>query len=281
MNDYNIKQIDEIAPGIKRVTHRGKRYYTCTYPDIGEVRHESVTTIISRGVPKPWLAPWGYKAIATAITDMATDDPEYLIKRLTEDREDSINWVKKLPYRPKTKAAKLGTLVHRAAEHYMLGKPQVLLPPEAEPYMASFRQFIEDRKPELVVSEAPLFNKTRLYAGTLDAILKIEGEDILVDYKTGVVAAEVGLQLSAYRFAEYAYLKAPDGTLHDMPEVERSFVLRLQPDGYEWLPVETSQRVYDAFLFAREVGRFQLDIGPQVVADPVPAGTPMGMVDKI
>ena len=104
-----------------------------------------------------------------------------------------------------------GTDVHKAAEQLALGViPEV--EPEIEPYVEQYRRFLEDFQPEFVMAEAPVYSKTYGFAGTLDAVAKIDGKQVVVDMKTTAHGpnsgksrppfAEVALQLTLYRRAE-------------------------------------------------------------------------------
>lgn len=99
------------------------------------------------------------------------------------------------------------------------------------------------------------------------------GPVLIGDYKTGKgprrggVYAEVGLQGAAYRNSEF--IAGPEGTEFPMPEVDGAIAIHLQPGWCELVPVETGDDIYTAFLYAREVARFQLDIAGTVVHQPV------------
>ena len=66
----------------------------------------------------------------------------------------------------------------------------------------------------------------------------------------------------------------PDGSEHELPRVDGAAVLHLRPDGYALRPVRIDEDVFRAFLFVREVFRFQEDIAKTCVSEPLlsPAG---------
>lgn len=258
--------VETITPTLTRHTPRfGDRYYTWDTPD-GLIKLPSVTVYINGGIPKPWLGRWVAKTIAEKMTAMA-DEPDYLLRRLQDD--DAERWIKGLPYADREKAADLGSLVHRIAEKWSLNEPyEHLLTDEAAPYIDSFQRFWKDFTPTLLASEAPVLNVTRLYAGTLDAILQIGPYKLLVDYKTGKgIYNETALQLAAYRNAEYVYL--PDHGVVKMPQVDGACVLHLTPHSYEFIPFDTREKVWRSFLYAREVYRWDRDIASTVQAEPI------------
>ena len=162
-----------------------------------------------------------------------------------------------------------GNRVLRGIREQQLDKPMPKVPEQVEPYLTSFRRFVEDFSPKYEAAEASVFNRKERYAGTLDAIVGLrlpQGEPgrYVLDAKSGKgVYPEVGLQLAAYRYAEF--IGAPDGSEQPMPETDGGLALHLTPDGYKLIEVDTSEQVYASFLYAREVYRFQLEISKTVL----------------
>ena len=71
----------------------------------------------------------------------------------------------------------------------------------AEEYegILSFKAFCDEVKPEILATEQTVFNKEFMYAGTLDAIMKIKDKIWLVDYKTSSkIHLSHRAQLSSY-----------------------------------------------------------------------------------
>lgn len=230
----------------------GKRWY-----DWRGERYWSVTTIISQGVPKPALLPWGIKMVAEGAADLADQLPALV----AHDRDAAIKMLKALPWSKKERAANLGTLIHAAIEAHRLGKPVPAPPADVAPYMTGFERFLADFEPEYVATEAPVFSRTQKYAGTLDAIVRMrlpltEAPGLYVlDAKSGKgVYPEVGLQLAAYRHAEFIGL--PDGSEEPMPPTDGALALHLTDRGYRLIDVRADRDVFQAFLYAREVFRF-------------------------
>ena len=217
----------------------------------------SVTTIIGGGVPKPALLPWGIKMVAEGAVEFADQLPAMILA----DRDGAVRFLKGLPYAKRDKAADLGTLVHEAAEAHALGKPMPPVSDEVRPYMTAFERFLADFKPEILATEASVYNRTEHYAGTLDLIIRLTlpGHELpgnyLTDSKSGKgVYPEVGLQLAAYRNAEFIGL--PDGSEGPMPTVDGALALHLTVNGYRLLEIRCDDEVYRSFLYAREVFRW-------------------------
>lgn len=196
----------------------------------------------------------------------------------------------------------------RAGARLLLDRPQVLpWPEEIAGYRLSFMRFIEDWRPEFLAAEATVFHETQAYAGTLDTIVRLTAGEILarlvddprgtqeaalrtwlrsipadapvvviIDFKSGrAVWPEVSLQLAAYAHA--TFIGAPDGvTRIPMPEVDLGAVLHLRGDGtYQLRLVRIDGQIFQAFCFAREVFRFQIETSKTVLMqDLTPAHAP-------
>ena len=82
-----------------------------------------------------------------------------------------------------------------------------------------------------------------------------DGQRLLCDVKTtrSGVYGETALQLAAYRFAD-RYLDT-DGQPHDMPEVDGCAVIWVRSDGYDLIPVHTSEQVLTEFRHVAVVAR--------------------------
>lgn len=264
-------------PANTRQTTRGRVYED---PRTGETAW-SVTTIIDAGVPKKALMYWAANEVAeaavanhrivTAMVDavriLRSDDKR--LKGIVSDPdavEGAIKWLKDAPWRKKERRANIGTAVHAWIEAHTLGRP---IDPEQDPaiapYVPGWLDFLERYRPEFLATEMSVWNLTESYAGTLDWIARIQtlaGPRIVIgDAKSGKdVYADVALQLNAYARAEYAVLR--DGTRAPLPgPIDGAVVLHLRDDGTARLvPVELSERVFKAFLYAREVMRWAEDI---------------------
>lgn len=213
------------------------------------------------------------------------------------DREGAIKWLKDSRFQRSGAAAARGTDVHQAAEQLALGAvPDVA--PEIEPYVEQYRRFLEDFEPEFLLAEAPVYNLTRGYAGTLDAVARIDGRTVVCDVKTtphGPDAKtdagrpksrppypEVALQLTLYRNAELVGLLAdrreinyrryyafdPDSHTEPMPATEGGVCVVVSPEDYLVVPVDTSERIWKACLHMLAMARFQTETSQVVFGPP-------------
>lgn len=218
-----------------------------------------------------------------------------LDKLTTEDL--ALRWLKGAPIRTRDEAAAIGVDVHQEAEDEALqlinASGEALIdgstlpdwPDHLLPWMRGFRAFLEDWHPIYRATEITVVNRAQLYAGTLDAIVDVEiapgvWRHPVVDTKSGTnVWPTVGMQLAAYARADF--LCSPDGVTEiPMPKIDSGYVLhvnpRLKPRGYQFRPVRIDQRVFDGFLFAREVFRFNKQEGKTVIG---PALQPFARVE--
>ena len=242
------------------------QYGQRTYERRGE-KLWSATTIISGGVPSQrWLVPWAKKYTA----EYAVDHLGALTELVKVDRQGAVDWLKGAAYRERDRAADIGTAVHAAIEAYIVGKPMPKPAPPVAGRVTAFHQFLTDHQPEYLASEAPVFNLTQKYAGTLDGIVTLNssttlgGRTFVLDAKAGTaVYPEVALQLAAYSRAELIGL--PDGSETPMLPVDGGCALHLTDTGYSLIEVDIGEPVWRAFLYAREVFRWCESLSKEVL----------------
>lgn len=241
----------------------GKRFY-----DWKGERFWSVTTILGGGVPKPALMPWGIKMVAEGAVEAVRSGA--LVPMVEQDPDAAVQFLKGLPWAKRDRAANLGTEIHAAIEILAQGKPWPDWPLPIRPHMERFREWADQAQPEWLASEATVYSRTQAYAGTLDFIARIDGAVLLGDVKTGkAIYPETALQLSAYRHAEFMGL--PDGSEQPMPAVDGAIALHLTDTACEQVAVRADDEVFRAFLFAREVFRWQEETSKRVIGEAVMA----------
>lgn len=253
------------GPKLARSTTKGRTYQ---HPVTGETAW-SVTTIMDAGLPKPALVGWAARMVAEyAVANRARLDALLGGVRLVRDGDDrlvvsdpnavdaAVDWLKGAPYRDKDRKANIGTAIHARIEARILGTPMPEPADELRPRLAHFEAFERAFKPEWLMSEATVWNRTESYAGTLDWIARIGRTVVLGDTKSGKdVYPEVAIQLAAYQRAEFVLL--PDGTEEPMPETQGACVLHLTDDGYRLVPVHVTDDTYRTFLHCREMFRWK------------------------
>ncbi len=209
-------------------------------------RYVTVTTVL-RALAKPALVPWAAKEAAKAIFN----DPY----GITSEKE-AVSAI----YKTRDRAGDRGRAVHEYAQWVGEGKPKGPAPLHAAVgYRNAVDSFFATMNPEVLFTEANVYNDTHGYAGTADLIAKIsEDKTWLIDFKTGkAVYPETGLQLAAYANAEFILNDgAPTGHRNEnLPEIDAAAAVLLKPDGhFEWHPMQGD---FEAFLSLKKVWEWQ------------------------
>jgi len=104
------------------------------------------------------------------------------------------------------RAADFGTAVHACAELFDQGElDEDSVLPEWRPYLDAYKKWLDDVQPQ--IAEIEWRRGCARYAGTIDRVAEINGENWIVDLKTtSTIHPHVGVQLAAYvALAEPAY----------------------------------------------------------------------------
>lgn len=247
---------------IKFVTRDDHRLYV--HPQTNEFIPGVTSTIDN--LPKPFLKAWGQKLVAEA----AVAKHEQVGRLAAVDPDAAIDWLKKAPNRFTAHAAKVGKIAHGYFEELALGNTLGKIDPELQPFVDHFKDYLDTMQPEFLLLEEGIWSEEHDYAGTFDAVARYNdpsieiynaelGENIPLvgvawqDNKTtrSGVHPEVGLQLAAYRYAEY--ILRPDGTCAKNRPGDFALVLHVRPEGWELIPVQAGKRELDVFLNLRSI----------------------------
>jgi hypothetical protein len=257
----------------------------------------STTTLIDQGLPKEALKWWARNTTAEyAVTNAR------MIAQLVEggNADEALTLVKAAMGKTRRAAAFRGSQLHKAAEMLAYGEPLGDEFRGIEPYVDQYRRFLNDHRPIYKLAEAPVYNATERYAGTLDSIVELPAypnRDLLMDAKTSDKPRdteggkppypEIALQLVAYAHAEWVdprpgsarmgnwqgrrYYVVDDfgHPLLPMPKVEGALALAIFPDNYTLQPVVIDETVWQAFLHVREVARWALVTSHNVLGKPI------------
>lgn len=258
---------------------RGMRVYKWPPQPPHELEVVGVTSIISNGVPKPFLEGWAAKRTA----ECAVDDHDLVTAMLAKKNGErmAIDHLKGARYRDRDTKANRGTIVHAAVESYLDGKPmskddleerlqEARVPRPlwkgAAGMVAGAMEFLFEQEPEVLRSEATVYSRAHTYAGTTDLLVKMRigrsRRHVIVDFKTSkAIYDETSLQLCAYSRADFIGLN--DGTEIPMPDdVRDGIAVRLMPSGkYEAVAFALTDELYDVFVAARTVA-----LGKEVIA---------------
>lgn len=254
----------------------------------------SVTSLAGEGYPKPALIGWAARVVA----ERAIDRRATLDTMLKEGgRDEAVKFLTDARWEKSGTAAKRGTELHAHAERLALGLPDETITPEVIPYVEQYRRFLDEHAPTFLMAEAPVYNLTLGYAGTLDAIVELDGVDgaFVLDAKTSDKPADanstppypdIALQLVAYARAELVgvspadqryfngrryYVYDPALEYVPVPETVGGLALAVFPDRYTLTPVRLDDEVWDSFLAVVDVARFALDVSKRVLGPPITA----------
>jgi hypothetical protein len=260
------------APKMASTTTGGRSYKdtlpscpvldTLGYDHQPDVAYPSVTTVLKEGLPKKVVATIGDRPIdildrwsARVAAEYAVDNVDEWTALLEEEngRDKAVKQIKTAPDRTRDVAAKRGEDVHDIVERLAAGQLVPTVAEDLEPWIKSARQFVAEFRPKVIWSETTVFNRQFGYAGTLDLIADFPtyGRRV-VDYKTGNdIYGDVGVQLAAYRYADYGIVDDARRMLPD--DIEGGLVVHLTDQGYTVVPVECGLNQLDTFVGAMVV----------------------------
>ena len=250
-------------PTIDTVKKSGTRFYVD--PNDADNRLPGVTSILNM-LPKPFLQYWRAKIVA----ECAADNLEIVTSMMLKgEREAAIDYLKKSPQRSTGNSATIGTDVHNLCERIARGEDVGRVHPDHRPYLVGFESFIKDFEPEFLFVEETVWSDTHKYAGSFDAIVKIDGETICTDVKTtrSGVHSEVALQLSAYSNADH--ILKPDGSTVPIPTIDSCAVIHLRPERAQLVPVSNDPSLFDTFKSLRTVWEWDQGMSKRAVGKPV------------
>jgi hypothetical protein len=249
-------------PAVPTLQRQGSRFYV--HP-ARQTKAPSVTSIVGC-LPKPALKWWAGKVVAQC----AVDDISMILDLLLKGNEQAaVDHLKRAPGRSSGVAAQTGTDVHGLIEDLNKGKDIGRVHPLLEPYIDTYRQFLDDFKPEVLEAECTVWSDEHTYAGTLDAIYKIDNEVVLVDAKTGASGIWPDAALQAVAYARADFILDPDGTERPLPPIESAAALHIRPEGYELIPLRIDADVFEIYKSLLTVATWERELSKTVVGQPV------------
>ena len=227
------------APFTRRNYGRGHGY-----KDANGTKVPGVTTLLSKGLPKPALVNWAARTAA----EYAVDNWDALAAASVSERLEQI---RNAPNANKNAAALRGTKLHDAAQQ-LQEQGVVDVDPEQLPLVESYLAFCTAWDLHAEYVESAVYSVTHGYAGTLDLIATLnDGKRWLLDLKTSKgVYGDMALQQAAYRYAEYL----ADGDDHiRMPQVDAVGIVHVRADGADLVPLTAGKEEFRAFLYVAQV----------------------------
>ncbi|MGW1268188.1 hypothetical protein [Streptomyces sp. NPDC002491] len=253
--------------GVSTIKRGDSRFYID--PDDGDIKVPGVTSV-GNMLPKDFLTFWAAKEAAeAAVTNW--DIVSELVKR---DPKGAVDYLKNAHRRKSKAATDLGSAAHDYFER--LARGEVVhdrhVHMDVKPHVRWFREFLAEIKPRFLYLEETVWSDTHKYAGSFDAIAEVDGEIVVLDWKTSKsVYDSVALQLSAYRYAERIIL-ADTGESVPVPEMVGGAVLHVRPEGWQLVPVKCDRTIYDTFLHLRGVFDWEKEGKKRVVGRPIASG---------
>lgn len=254
------------VPKIRTISRGDSRFYV--HPSSGQ-KAPGVTSVVGM-LPKGFLGPWSAKVTA----EFAVENLGDIVGIAMRDKAAAVDMLKGAPRRFTSAAADVGTDAHDVFERMAGGEAPGRLHPELKVYADHFAAFLDEFQPEFLHLERTVWSDAVDYSGSFDAIMKIAGETVIADWKTtrSGVHAEVAIQLSAYRHADY--IVEPDGSELALPEITGGAVLHVRPEGWQLVPVKCDEEVFAFFRHLREVFRWDREVKETVLGAPLNSSAP-------
>ncbi|MEU1254798.1 hypothetical protein ABZ445_16110 [Streptomyces chartreusis] len=253
--------------GVSTIKRSGNRFYV--NPDDGDIKVPGVTSVVGQ-LPKDFLTFWAAKESAEA----AVSNWDIVSQLVQRDPAGAVDYLKNAHRRKSKAATDLGSAAHdlfeRLARGEVVNDRHVHM--DVKPHVRWFREFLQEMQPEFLYLEETVWSDTHEYAGSFDAIAKVDGETVVLDWKTSAkVYDSVALQLSAYRFADRIIL-ADSGESVDVPEMVGGAVLHVRPEGWQLVPVKCDQEIFAHFLNLRNTFTWETATKKKVVGKPIASG---------
>lgn len=226
----------------RRKNHgKGHSYY------LGERKLDGVTTILSKGLPKPALVQWAANTAAA----LAVDEWDRLAELPPSER---LKVISKAPNAARDAAAVKGTRVHALADKLANGE-EVAVPEDIAGQVEACVRFLDEWDVQTIFTERPVYHDSYLYAGTFDLLALLGDKVWLLDFKTNKSGpfGDTAFQLAAYRHA--THFEHPEGGTASMPKVDECGVVWIRSDGYDLHPYHADSGVFRQFLYIQQCAR--------------------------
>lgn len=253
--------------GVSTLQRGGSRWYVD--PDDGSIKVPGVTSVVGM-TPKEFLTYWNAKIVA----ETAVEHRDTVLELAKKDPMGAVDYLKGAPRRYTKAAADLGSTAHSYFERLARGEEirDRHVHADVKPHVRWFREFLDEMQPEFIHLEETVWSDQHQYAGSFDAIARIGEEVVGLDWKTSKsVYDSVALQLSAYRYSDRIIL-ADTGESVGMPEWDGGAVLHVRPEGWQLVPVECGERVFETFLHLRSVFDWEREGKKRVIGKAVAGG---------
>jgi hypothetical protein len=176
--------------------NEAKHQYSC-----GGEFVPAVTSVLSTTIAKQqFLMPWAVKIGAEWFKDNSEAFSQAEISI-----EDMVNGIKRAYKKKSVGAINIGRAVHEWCEQAILWKlgeaeiPSMPTDEQAVNAINAFRDWVKQNEVEWLAAEQRVYSRTHKYAGTVDAVARVNGEFMVIDFKTSTrIYEEYYLQVAAY-----------------------------------------------------------------------------------
>ncbi|MFJ9408589.1 hypothetical protein [Streptomyces sp. NPDC101393] len=227
-----------------------------------------VTSIIDM-LPKGFLKFWAAKMSA----EFAVENLGAVITLAMKDKNAAVDLIKGASTRFTREAGDFGTQSHNIFEKLARGESPGRMHSEFQLMAGHFKEFLDQAQPEFIHLEQTVWSDTHDFAGSFDAIGTIEGETVILDWKTtrSGIHEEVALQLNAYANADRIIL-SESGESVALPTIDAGAVLHVRPEGWKLVPVKMDPAIFDMFLHLKHVLEWDRGGKRGVIGNPVMYG---------
>lgn len=253
------------SPKVATFSKGSSRYYI--HPTTAD-KVPGVTSVLNM-MPKPFLKPWGEKLVATE----AVEGLKNWLPLAERSPQAAIDYLKTTPKRSTQGAADIGTAAHGIFEALAKGESLGQITPDLQPFADHYADFLAEVQPEFLALEDTVWSEKHAYAGSFDALARIQGRLAWIDNKTtkSGVYPEVALQLSAYANADY--ILTEEGEQHHLPneDTQHGLVVHVRPEGWALYEVPIGPEIFEVFLNLRSIFTWD-SISRSIVGKPVLKG---------
>jgi hypothetical protein len=222
----------------------GNRYYPVNGKELA-----SVTTITGLADKSDALIPWAVNCAVDYINDRVEAEIMRGAEHMVEIPDSALELARTEWRTVRDEAGDIGTQVHDALEAWLNAVEERGIPNDGVKYFApedakatvlfyaAAEKIMELAPFTVLATEQKVVNEDEWYAGRFDALLEVDGETWLIDFKTGAsFYPEWGMQLAAYAEAwvwnEYyrrvgRWIGNKQELAPDKPTIDRIKVLRL------------------------------------------------------
>lgn len=227
------------TPKVSTIRRGGSRFYV--HPETAE-KVPGVTSVVGM-LPKPFLTGWAAKITA----ETAVDSLGEVVGLALKNPQGAVDYLKRAHRLNTSEAADTGSQVHDLCEKLARGEATGPVHPDLQPFVAGFQDFLDRFSPTFLHLEETVWSDRHHYAGSFDAIAEVDGEVVIMDWKTtrSGVHAEVALQLTAYAMADFILTEHGDRV--DLPAIEAGAVVHLRPEGWQLVPVRIGEDLFEVF----------------------------------